>query len=143
MTVEIGRLETADALRFANLKASDWANALQRGLYPDAPRTVPGEPRRFDVADLVAAWVLGWLFERRVLPKFACEIACGVLRAIRAAPGLQVVSAWKCIDVNGAPCVEVSAAKPRHDAIELFKFQVGKIRREAVAGIRRKMRAGD
>ena len=138
-----GRLETVDALQFANVSRSDWNNAINRGLYPNAPPTDgPRQVRLFDVNDLVAAHVLGQLFERRVMASFACPIAVDVLKAMRKSPELETLSAWKCFKRNGSPYVVVSVSAPQPGVKELFKFDVGEIRREAIAGIRRKL-AGD
>ncbi len=130
------KLETGAALRFANVSPTNWTNLLQRRLYPVAPAAKSGRPRLFNADDLTAAYVLGELFERRVAPSFAGQIACGVLRAIRKPPAVQSLSAWKCLKRNGTPSVVVSAKPPQPDSIELFRFAVGEIRDRAMASIR-------
>lgn len=139
---QIVGLETADALRFANLRRSDWNNAVRRRLYTEPPDTSPGRVRIFDIDDLVAAYVLGELFERAVLPKFACEIAVAVRRELRKSDAIVTLSAWKAVSKTGQPRVVVAQAAPTPDAVELFRFQVAKIRARARAGIEAKLRDG-
>lgn len=127
-------------MQFAGLHRKDFENAVGRGLYPEAPKTTAGQARIFAVDDLVAAYVLGQLYEREVLPKFACEIAVAVRRELRKSATIKTLSAWKLIGKNGKPRVVVAQAAPSQEAIELFRFQVAEIRARARAGIAAKLR---
>lgn len=133
-------LDTAEALSFANLRRSNWNNAIGRGLYTEAPTVGYGRVRTFDVDDLVAAFVMGQLFERKVLPKFACQIAGDVRRELRKSDNIKTLSAWKVFNRKGQPRVIVAEAHPEPDAKGLFLFEVAEIRKRARAGIQAKIR---
>jgi hypothetical protein len=134
---QVAGLETADAMRFAGLRRKDWENAIKRRLYTEQPKTTTTQARVFEMDDLVAAYVLGQLYEREVLPKFACQIAVDVRRALRKSDAIKTLSAWKVVR-GDQPRVVVSEAKPVPDAIELFRFEVAAIRRRARLGIEAK-----
>jgi len=94
-------MKTAEAMNFARLNRSDWENCLQRGLFPNAPKTEMGYVRLFDVDELVSAYVLGQLFERKVLAGHVCQIAVDVLDQVRKSPALKTLSAWKIAKPGG------------------------------------------
>lgn len=135
---EVAGLETADALRFAKIRRSDWNNALGRGLYTEAPSASAGRARTFDTDDLVAAYVMGRLFECEVLPRFACQIAVEVRRELRKSRGVMTLSAWKVFNKRGQARAVVAERSPAPDAIQLFVFEVARIRDLALAEIHRR-----
>jgi hypothetical protein len=127
-------LDGPDAFAFARLRPKDFDNAVQRDLIPWLPPRVR-KHRRFSVNDLIAAHILGTLLERAVMAKAAAAIATDVLALVRASPELEVLSAWKCFNADHKPYVRVAEHQPQPGSIELFRFQVGEIRRRAIAGI--------
>ncbi len=130
-------LPITHALALTGLSRNDFMNATQRGLYPTPPVT-NGIPRVFDLDELVAAYVLGWLYERSVQPAVACEIAVGVLERIRTRPKLETLIAWK-YTLAGEHHIIVSPRRPSaRNPVELFSFAVGDIRRLMLAGIKQK-----
>jgi hypothetical protein len=96
--------------------------------------------RLFDVDHLIAAFVLGHLWEREVMPAFAAQIANDVHRLVRKDHSIMRLSAWKVIPRKGKPRVVVAEASPAPAAIELFRFEVADIRMAALDGIREKLR---
>lgn len=128
-------LQSAEALDFAGVNRVDFTAAHKRGLVPWAPPTVNGVARVFTMDELIAAYCLGQLLERLIVPRHAYKIATDIHRQIKKDRGIRTLSAWKITGRNGKARVEVSDAAPKHDAIELFRFEVAKIRQLAAAGI--------
>jgi hypothetical protein len=130
-----GGLPTVPALAFGNVYRPAFETFLNRGLYTEAPKTVPGRTRVFKSDDLIAVRVLGELLLHHVTPAYACEIANAVHRMVRKDHLIDRLSTWK-VTRRGKPRVVVAATQPEPQAIELFRFEIADIRYEAVERIR-------
>jgi len=82
----------ADACQAAGVSYDDLILTIAAGSYPCLPGAVPGSPRAFDEADLLALYVYGRLLAFGFGALRAGEYACRVHAALRSDPNAKTIA---------------------------------------------------
>lgn len=86
------KLTTTAACRVARIDRDRFNEAVAAGIFPCAPRTVPGRARLFDPDDMIALWLFRELLDDGFNKERAGIIACSVAKAVRDNPEATAIS---------------------------------------------------
>ena len=131
-------VDTRTALEIAGIGIRDWSNAVHRGHYKHAPRTVQGRAAQFTVDDIVAARVLGVFLSVGATTFWAATVAHQVIEAMAKDPTAKQLTVWR-VERDGKPDLLVQTAEPPGGS-KVIVLPIAEYQRDVRRALREKFR---
>ena len=112
--MEAIQLQTKEALRLAGVAPGQWANLVGAHDYSEAPKTMQGVTRVFDLDDLVGLFLLKEYQDVTGSVQFAARVAVSVRKALRRKECEDAETLWIVVTSFGRPHAVTWVKPPDH-----------------------------